>query len=85
MIRPGLFEKGGDERSESGVPLLGVAVRAEIVGGHACAVVRQRYKNDGKKPVEAIYTFPLPTRAIRTSSMAAVSRRFTKTGPEHCG
>ena len=42
----------------------GVEVRAEVVAGHARAVVRQRYRNDETKPIEAVYTFPLPTRGV---------------------
>ncbi len=72
MIRSGLFGRGGET-----VPLLGVDVRAEIVAGHASAVVRQRYRNDEKKPIEAIYTFPLPTNAVLTGfSMTVDGRRL---------
>ncbi|MEA2747597.1 MAG: Ca-activated chloride channel, partial [Myxococcales bacterium] len=57
--RAGLFARGDRQKA---VPLLGVEVRAEVMAGHARAVVRQRYRNDETKPIEAIYTFPLPTR-----------------------
>lgn len=57
------------------VPLLGVEVRAEVVAGHARAVVRQRYRNDEAKPVEAVYTFPLPTRGAVTGFSMSVSGR----------
>lgn len=63
---------GADRRA---VPLLGVDVRAEVVAGHARAVVRQRYRNDETKPVEAIYTFPLPTRASVTGFAMSVDGR----------
>jgi Ca-activated chloride channel family protein len=56
--RAGLFARGD---RQTAVPLLGVEVRAEVMAGHARAVVRQRYRNDETKPIEAIYTFPLPT------------------------
>lgn len=72
MIRSGLFAGGGQA-----VPLLGVDVRAEVVAGHARAVVRQRYKHDEKKPIEAVYTFPLPTNAALTGfSMTVDGRRL---------
>jgi Ca-activated chloride channel family protein len=59
------------------VPLLGVEVRADVVAGHARALVRQRYRNDGKRAIEAIYTFPLPTRAALTGfSMTVEGRRL---------
>ena len=72
MIRSGLFGREGHA-----VPLLGVDVRAEVVAGHGRAVVRQRYRNDEKKPIEAIYTFPLPTSAVLTAfSMTVDGRRL---------
>lgn len=72
MIRSGLFGRGGNA-----VPLLGVDVRAEVVAGHAAAVVRQRYRNDEAKPIEAVYTFPLPSKAVLTGfSMTAAGRRI---------
>lgn len=71
-VRSGLFVNGG-----GAVPLCGVDVRAEVVAGHACAVVRQRYRNDEKKPIEAVYTFPLPTKAVLTGfSMTVDGRRI---------
>jgi len=71
MIRSGLF--GGGEGDA--VPLLGVDLRAEVVAGHGRAVVRQRYRNDEKKPIEAIYTFPLPTSAVLTAFAMSVDGR----------
>ncbi len=46
------------------VPLLGVALRGEVYGAHARIVLRQRYKNRETKPIEAVYTFPIPSDAI---------------------
>jgi Ca-activated chloride channel family protein len=69
--KSGLFA-GGDT-----VPLLGVDVRAEVVAGHARAVVRQKYRNDESRPIEAVYTFPLPTRAVVTGfAMTVAGRRL---------
>ena len=65
----GLFAGG------QAVPLLGVEVRAEVVAGHARAVVRQRYKNQESRPIEAIYTFPLPTRGAVTGFAMSVNGR----------
>lgn len=42
------------------VPLLGVALGGEVMGAHARLVLRQRYKNRESKPIEAVYTFPIP-------------------------
>jgi Ca-activated chloride channel family protein len=46
------------------VPLLGVAVSGEVFGAQARIFVRQRYRNRESKPIEAIYTFPLPSDAV---------------------
>ncbi len=35
----------------------------EVLGGAARLVVRQRYWNEERRPIEAIYTFPLPGEA----------------------
>lgn len=53
-------------RSSAGhpVPLLGVAIGGEVFGAHARLVVRQRYRNAEARPIEAIYTFPLPSDAV---------------------
>ena len=75
MIRAGLFSTSGRGHGQESVPLLGVTVAAEVVAGHAAATVRQRYRNDGPKPIEAIYTFPLPTRAVLTAFSMTVGGR----------
>ena len=48
------------------IPLSGVEVIAEVLGGYAHARVRQRYQNTEKRAVEAVYTFPLPSDATLT-------------------
>ena len=52
-------------RTTSGepVPLLGVALGGEVFGAHARLVLRQRYKNSEPNPIEAVYTFPIPSDA----------------------
>lgn len=45
------------------IPLRGVEVEGEVLGAHARVRVRQRYRNEGRAPVEAVYTFPLPADA----------------------
>jgi len=45
------------------IPLRGVDVSGEIVGGSARIRVRQRYENVEQKPIEAVYVFPLPTES----------------------
>ncbi|MBX3201015.1 MAG: VWA domain-containing protein [Labilithrix sp.] len=72
MMRAGLFGTEG-----GAVALLGVEVRADVVAGHAAAIVRQRYRNDEAKPIEAVYTFPLPTKAVLVGfSMTVEGRRM---------
>lgn len=57
------------------IPLRGVEVTGELLGGHARVVVRQRYQNTEKRPVEAIYVFPLPADATLTSFVMEVAGR----------
>jgi Ca-activated chloride channel family protein len=45
------------------VPLLGVALGGEVFGAHARVVLRQRYKNRETRPIEAVYSFPIPSDA----------------------
>ncbi|MGE6756902.1 VIT domain-containing protein [Corallococcus interemptor] len=67
----GLFTREGAR-----VPLQGVEVTGELLGGHARVRVTQRYRNDEKKPVEAVYTFPLPSDATLSAfSMTCAGRR----------
>ncbi|WP_438028398.1 VIT domain-containing protein [Sorangium sp. So ce233] len=66
-------------RSSEGrpVPLLGVSLSGEVMGGAARLVVRQRYRNEERRPIEAIYTFPLPSEAsIAGFAMECAGRRL---------
>src|SRR5262245_11709000 len=59
------------------VPLLGVALGGEVFGAHARVVLRQRYKNRESKPIEAVYTFPIPSDATLTGfAMECDGRRI---------
>src|SRR5262245_15468470 len=59
------------------VPLLGVSVSGEVFGAQARILVRQRYRNKESKPIEAIYTFPLPSdAAIVGFAMECEGRRL---------
>ncbi len=70
--RCGLYYKREDKQ----VPLQGVEVTGELLGGHARVRVRQRYRNTESKPVEAVYIFPLPSDATLTAfSMECAGRR----------
>ena len=60
-----------------GSPLRGVAVAGEVYGGHAAVTVRQRYHNTEPHPVEAVYTFPLPSDATLVGfAMVCEGRRI---------
>lgn len=67
----GLHTRGG-----AAIPLQGVEVSGELLGGHARVRVCQRYRNTEPRPVEAVYTFPLPADATLTAfSMTCEGRR----------
>lgn len=68
-------QRSGLRAGAVAVPLIGVDVRAEVMGGYARATVRQRYRNDETKPIEAIYTFPLPTKGSVTGFAMSVEGR----------
>jgi Ca-activated chloride channel homolog len=67
----GLYTRDGAQ-----VPLQGVEVTGELLGGHARVRVRQRYRNAERRPVEAVYVFPLPSDGTLTAfSMECNGRR----------
>jgi Ca-activated chloride channel family protein len=69
--KAGLYTQSGAQ-----VPLQGVDVTGELLGGHARVRVRQRYRNTESKPIEAVYVFPLPSDATLTAfSMECAGRR----------
>ncbi|MBI5516828.1 MAG: VWA domain-containing protein [Deltaproteobacteria bacterium] len=55
----------GSLRTRDGraLPLLHTVVEASVSGPVADVVVRQRFRNDGTEPIEAVYLFPLPHEA----------------------
>lgn len=60
------------------LPLKETSVSSDIVGSIADVTVRQVYVNNGKNPLEAIYTFPMSTRAaVYGMQMTIGSRRIT--------
>ena len=59
------------ERAEAGVdalPLKSTAVEVHISGVIADVKVRQRYRNEGERPLEARYVFPASSRDPRKTS-----------------
>jgi Ca-activated chloride channel family protein len=64
-------------RTPSGesVPLLGVSLTGEVIGGHARITSTQRYRHEERQPVEAIYVFPLPSDGAVTGFVMEVAGR----------
>lgn len=61
-LSPYFLVKSDNPESEN-FPLLETKADVKVSGVIADVTVTQVYKNDGKKPIEAIYTFPASTRA----------------------
>ncbi len=57
------------------VPLCGVSVEAKVDGAASVVTLRQRFRNDETKPIEAVYVFPLPTHAAVCGFVAEVDGR----------
>lgn len=61
-LSPFFFIKGGDPAVDR-LPLESTRVSAAVTGVIADVTVRQRYKNEGARPINAVYVFPASTRA----------------------
>ena len=57
------FFVNSDDPATDRLPLKSTSASVNISGVIADVLVTQVYKNDGKKPLEAIYIFPASTRA----------------------
>ena len=42
------------------VPLLGVNITGDLIGRGAKITIRQKFRNNEKNAIEAVYKFPLP-------------------------
>ncbi len=60
------------------VPLIGVDVRADIAGRGAKVKISQHFKNKEKKPIEAVYKFPLPEHAAVCGFRALIEDRIVE-------
>lgn len=59
------------------IPIKGVSISGEVMGARAKIILRQRYLHNGPNPVEAIYTFPVPSDAVVIGfSMECAGRRM---------
>ncbi len=61
-LSPYFFIKSDDPGLDR-LPLKSTSVKADISGVIADVLVTQVYKNEGERPLEAVYTFPASTRA----------------------
>ncbi|HTZ40184.1 MAG TPA: VIT domain-containing protein, partial [Syntrophales bacterium] len=61
-LSPYFFVKSGDPALDR-LPLKSTSAAVRISGVIADVLVTQLYRNEGKKPLEAIYVFPASTRA----------------------
>ncbi|MBQ9474285.1 MAG: TonB family protein [Bacteroidales bacterium] len=64
-----------DHGETDALPLKSTTVDATVVGSIADVTVRQTYVNSGKHPLEAIYTFPLSTRAAVYAMQMTIGTR----------
>jgi len=60
------------------VPLVGVDVQADIAGRGAKVKISQQFKNTEKKPIEAVYKFPLPENAAVCGFRALIDSRIVE-------
>jgi Ca-activated chloride channel family protein len=64
-----------DDPSVDQLPLKSTSADVKVVGVIADVIVTQVYKNEGKKPLEAIYVFPASTRAAVYGMKMAIGKR----------
>ncbi len=76
-LSPYFVVKGGDSDVDS-MPLLGTRADVRISGVIARVKVTQTYKNDGEKPLEAIYVFPGSTRSAVFGMKMQIGKRTIK-------
>ena len=62
-------------RDGQAIPLLSSRLEGELVGGLVRLISKQHYKNAEAQPIEAIYTFPLPTHATVCGFVMTVEGR----------
>ncbi|MFK7947344.1 MAG: TonB family protein [Saprospiraceae bacterium] len=67
-----------DDKSVDQLPLLHTDADVNIAGVIANVKVTQLYKNNGKKPLEAIYMFPASTRAAVYDMKITIGKRIVQ-------
>ena len=73
-MSPYFFVKSDDPEVDQ-LPLKSTSVRVDISGVIADVVVTQVYKNEGNRPLEAIYIFPASARAAVYGMKMAIGER----------
>src|SRR5512136_1946657 len=73
-LSPFLFVKSDDPDLDQ-LPLKSTSAHVRISGVIADVAVTQVYKNEGKRPIEAIYIFPASTRAAVYSMKMTIGER----------
>jgi Ca-activated chloride channel family protein len=73
-LSPFFFLKSDDPALDQ-LPLKSTSVQAAILGVIADVLVTQVYKNEGKRPIEAIYVFPASTRAAVYAMKMTIGER----------
>ncbi len=81
-INPGtlsILQLGGEKPDNKlEMPLKHTDVNIEVSGFVASATVTQHYHNPFKKPIEAVYTFPLPNDAAVDDMQMTIGKRTIK-------
>lgn len=65
----------GGQKGVDQLPLLSTSADVNIAGVIADVTITQVYKNDGQKPIEAIYVFPASTRAAVYDMVMKIGNR----------
>ncbi len=73
-LSPYFFIPGGDQSLDR-LPLQSTSSSVQIVGVIADVTVTQVYKNDGRRPIEAVYVFPGSTRAAVYAMKMVIGER----------
>jgi len=76
-LSPYFFVQSDDPEIDA-MPLLKTSADVKILGVIADVTVKQVYKNDGTKPLEAVYTFPASTRAAVYAMTMKIGDRVLK-------
>jgi Ca-activated chloride channel homolog len=73
-LSPYFFIQSDDPETDR-LPLKSTSATVNIAGVIADVTITQEYKNEGKKPIEAIYVFPASTQAAVYSMVMTIGER----------